>query len=159
MTDPVTSPDVALLGVTNEIVGVLEVTPEIVTINVEAPEVITIVVDNSAKSGTTYLASYGDATPVIIFNVPAGQAVDKIDIEVLETWDGDGATVRLGTLTDPGKFFDTAPVLEVELTALAIFSKDFQELGPLQILLSVNPGITPTQGKIRVQISTTPQGN
>lgn len=173
-----TSPDTALLGVTNELVGlltptvdlveigvsnesvgVLEAVTETVAISVESPEVISLVIDNSSKSGTTYLASYGDASPAIVFDVPADQAVDKVDIEVLEEWDGVGATILLGTLAAPDLFFGITPVQEVELTSLAMFSKDFQVLGPVQVLLTIVPGTTPTKGTVRIQITTTPQGN
>lgn len=109
----------------------------------------------AAGSGTTYLASYGDATPALVFSLPANQAIDNIDIEVTEVWDGPGATIRLGTLAQPGKYFDST---DTELLDLNVFAKAFAELGPVQIYITINPGSSPTKGKVRVQISTTTAG-
>jgi len=108
-----------------------------------------------AAIGTTYLASFGDSTPAIIFVVPAGQALDNIDVEITEVWDGPGAFISIGTPGDPAKFFGTN---ETELTDLAVFSKTFSDLGLPQVQITISPGPSPTTGKVRIQITTTKAG-
>jgi hypothetical protein len=107
-------------------------------------------------SGTTYLASYGDVSPSVVFDVPADQALASIDVDVVETWAAAGANIKIGVVGTPEKYFDAS---ETILTELASFSKDFSELGPIQIILTITPGTTPTPtGKVRIQISTTKAG-
>lgn len=108
-----------------------------------------------AAVGTTHLANFGDSTPSIIFTVPVGQALDNIDVEVTEVWDGPGASISIGTPANPTKYFD---VFETELTALAVFSKTFSDLGLPQVQITISPGPSPTTGKVRVQITTTKAG-
>lgn len=109
----------------------------------------------AAAMGTTYLASYGDATPSIVYELPASQAINGISIEVTEPWDGVGAYIQLGVNGSLDHFFDPT---ETELTSVATFSKDFSDTGPLQVVITLHPGSSPTAGKVRVQISTTSSG-
>jgi hypothetical protein len=106
-------------------------------------------------NGTTYLASYGDATPQVIFDLPAGFALSVMDVEVTETWDGIGAAIQIGVVGEAGRYFADN---ETELTALACFSKDFTELGPKQIVVTITPGGPASQGKVHIQVSTTTAG-
>jgi hypothetical protein len=106
-------------------------------------------------SGTTYLASYGDSTPAIIFDLLSGQAINAIDVSVTEAWNGTGASIQIGVVGEPDRYY---AALDTELTSIASFSKDFAELGPKQIILTITPGSTPTTGKVRIQVSTTLAG-
>jgi hypothetical protein len=108
-----------------------------------------------ARMGTMYIASYGDATPSLVYELPANQAIADISIEVTEPWDGVGAYLQLGVNGSFDHFFDPT---ETELTSVATFSKDFSDTGPLQVVLTLHPGSSPTTGKVRVQISTTSAG-
>ena len=105
--------------------------------------------------GTTTLVSYGDSTPSDIYYLDSNQTINGIDIAVIEAWDGIGASIQIGTPAQPGLLFDS---LESELSAVATFSKDFTALGPMTIRVTITPGTSPTTGKARIQISTTPRG-
>lgn len=110
---------------------------------------------SSASGGTTYLASFGDATPATIMDLPDSLALDQISVNVTEEWDGVGASIEIGVVGETDRFFSA---LDTELTSIATFSKDFLEVGPKQITLTINPGVSPTSGKVHIQISTTPVG-
>jgi hypothetical protein len=109
----------------------------------------------SNGTGTTYLASYGDSTPALIFTLPLGQALGSIDVGVTEVWNGVGASIQVGVVGEAGRYFDSS---ETELTEIATFSKDFSDLGPKLIIITINPGLSPSAGKVRIQISTTSSG-
>jgi hypothetical protein len=120
------------------------------------PQALDTLINSQLYVGTTHLAHYGDANPVVIFTITGAQALDHIDLDVVEVWDGGGGpSITLGVLGDPARYFDST---ESDLTELALFSKDFSELGPIQFLLTINPGSSPTTGQVRIQISTTPAG-
>jgi hypothetical protein len=113
-----------------------------------------------APNGTTMLVRFDSASPTGPFDLPVydvlvTQALDKIDIEVLEAWDGAGATIEVGILGQPDKYFSST---DTELTYLARFSKEFADIGPNQIIVTVTPGTSPTTGQIRIQVATTPAG-
>lgn len=117
--------------------------------------IIDAAVAATSSGGTTYLAAFGDATPATVFTVPPTQALDSIDVEVIETWDGVGATVHIGVAGDPTRYFGSA---DLELTELASFTKAFTTLGTAPIVIIIFGGASPTRGKLRLQISTTAAG-
>jgi hypothetical protein len=109
----------------------------------------------SVASGTTYLANYNNVSPFLFFEVPLGQTLTSIDVEVLQVWDGAGAAIEIGTLGTPDEFYQAD---ETELTSLVTFAKGFSELGPVDIYLTITPGLGASTGQIRIQVTTTPTG-
>jgi hypothetical protein len=110
---------------------------------------------SGGPAGTTIRFSYGDAATAHTFDVLAGEALNTIDLAILEVWDGIGAAVLIGTPTDPDAFFDST---DSELDAIASFSKDFFELGPLTVRITIIPGAAASTGQARAQISLTKAG-
>jgi len=98
--------------------------------------------------GDTYTAAFGDATPANLFDVPVDFVLEGIRVVVLETWDGIGANIQLGTAGDPDRFF---AIGDTELTAEVSFDKGFHDLGPLTIQLTIAPGVGASQGQIQIQ--------
>lgn len=109
-----------------------------------------------ARDGSTYLASYGDSTPAVVFDLPAGVLLKGISVVVTQLWAAAGASVEIGVVGEPDRYFDST---ESDLTELATYAKEFSELGPRQIIITITPGSTPTPtGEVRLQISTLPIG-
>ncbi|MEY2653571.1 MAG: hypothetical protein RLZZ524_599 [Pseudomonadota bacterium] len=111
---------------------------------------------SDALGGTTYLCTYGDATPALVLDVPAGQAVAALIVAIVEAWDGDGAALSLGTMADPGAYMPSA---EIELAeADTAFASDAAILGPASIYVHITPGLNAAHGSARIQIITTKKG-
>jgi hypothetical protein len=100
----------------------------------------------------TYNANFGDATPAIIWNVPANRVLDIIDVMVTEVWNGTGANIRIGVTGELDKYYAAS---DTELDKLAAYQKDFCEDGPIELLLSIVPGSGATTGKVCIQVTTT----
>lgn len=103
----------------------------------------------SVQGGTTTI-TFGMVSPTNVFAVPAGQAVDRVTVEVTAVWDGVGATVTLGSASVD----DVYSTDELPLQELALYDKDIYLAGPAIIRAYISPGATPTTGAIRVQVST-----
>lgn len=102
--------------------------------------------------GFVYKASFGDASPATIFTVPLGSALDRLTVEVTETWNGTGASVTVGTVATPDLLFDTTDTV---LDALATFDKDTYLEGSVAIILTIVTGVGASQGKVTIQGSVT----
>jgi len=117
---------------------------------------LTTWIDFSASgNGTTYLANYGDASPVPIFTLLSNQALDKIDVTIIQAFNGVGASIKIGVAGQDDRYFEA---IDTELGLLATFSKDFSDLGPKIITITITPGTGASSGQVRIQISTTPSG-
>lgn len=105
-----------------------------------------------ATGASEVVINYGDPQPVNAFTIPSNKRILSIDVHVLQAFNGVGASVIVGTPAQPNLFFDTG---DTELdVADQFFSKDFAELGPLTVQVTVNPGTSPTSGQILVTITT-----
>lgn len=118
-------------------------------------DLVTWLPQASSGGGTTYLAHFGDSTPATIYALLDTQALNTIDVAVTEVWNGPGAGIQIGVVGNPGKYFDTT---DSDLTEIATFSKDFSELGPQVLIITITPGASPSTGQARIQISTTAAG-
>lgn len=96
-------------------------------------------------------------SPVLAFTVPAGQALDNVELHVEEVWNGAGASVLVGDGTTADRFLGAA---DVELDAVATFERDFDDApGPIPVVVTFAPGTGATTGRCRLQISTTAAGS
>jgi hypothetical protein len=95
--------------------------------------------------------------PVLAFTVPAGQALDNVELHVEEVWNGAGAAVLVGDGTTVDRFLGAG---DVELDLLATFERDFDDApGPIPVVVTFAPGTGATTGRCRLQISTTAAGS
>ena len=113
------------------------------------------VISSVNTNGGTYVANYNEVFPVNFITLSALETIDKIGIKITESFDGAGATLKLGNTLDDDAFFETT---EVELTEEMTFEKDFSEDGPQTLKLTIVPGSAASQGQVKIQISTTKQG-
>lgn len=107
-------------------------------------------------TGGTYTAKYNEVYPVTFYIVPESQALDKISVSITESFNGSGATLKIGTAASESKYFD---VSDTDLTTVDVtYEKDFSESGEISLKLTIDPGIGATQGEVQIQISATKQG-
>lgn len=112
--------------------------------------------DGSMPGGTTYLVDITTSPAgVVILNLPAAQALDNVEVQILEAWNGTGASIAVGKVGTPSAYFAAG---DVDVTELGTTEADFDELGPLSVLVTVTPGTGATTGQARVQITTTAKG-
>lgn len=94
------------------------------------------------------------ATIQDILLVPDSRVVSAVEIYVLEAFDGVGAALKVGTPVTDDLFFET---VDSDLTALDLtFCKSFSVIGPVTVRVTLVPGASPTVGKARVVVTTTP---
>jgi hypothetical protein len=106
--------------------------------------------------GTTFLFSFNEVTPSIVFMLPAGQSLDNVEIQILDAWDGVGASIAIGVIGSPNLFF--APgVIEPDLAG-ATFEVDEDLAGPQTVIATWVPGAGATSGTARIQLTVTETG-
>lgn len=107
----------------------------------------------TAIRGFVYTVFYGDVSPELVFTIPAGQSLDVISVEIVEAWDGSGASITVGTAGDPDLVFSTS---DIELTIAGIvFEKNVNISGVVDIQVTIIPGSGASSGSIIIQGSTT----
>ncbi len=107
--------------------------------------------------GYTALITWSDASPVAVWTMPTGQSLDNIEVQVIEAWDGAGASITIGTAGDPARYFATG---DSELgVAGRTYEQDFDEAGLIAIVCTVTPGAGASTGQVRLQITTTATGS
>lgn len=112
--------------------------------------------DGTMPGGTTYLVDIDtDPAGVVILNLPSNQALDNVEVEVLEAWNGTGASLAVGKVGAPSAYFAAG---DVDVSELGVLGADFADLGALSVLVTVTPGTGATTGRARIQITTTHKG-
>lgn len=112
--------------------------------------------DGTMPGGTTYLVDITtDPAGVVILNLPSTQALDNVEVEVLEAWNGTGASIAVGKVGTPSAYFAAG---DVDVTELGTTETDCDDLGALSVLVTVTPGTGATTGQARIQITTTAKG-
>jgi hypothetical protein len=95
--------------------------------------------------------------PVTAWTLPANCRLDNIEVHVVESWDGVGAAITIGKAGSPSYFYDAT---QTELAVADVtFEQDFDEAGPLPIIVTVTPGTGATKGSVRLQITVTEAGS
>lgn len=108
--------------------------------------------------GYTVLVPYSlTPNPTVVWQLPAAQRLDNIEVHVLQAWDGVGASVQIGVSGQPALFFSAADS-ELDVGG-ETFVKDFDAAGPVDLLVTVAPGTGATQGQVRLQITVTEAGS
>lgn len=96
--------------------------------------------------------AFDDTSPITLMCVPVTEVMLELAVHIIEAFDGVGATAKLGTPVDDDLFFETG---ETELSIVDIgFFKNFIEDGDFDLKLTVDPGVLPTTGKLRVVVTT-----
>lgn len=105
--------------------------------------------------GTVVEAVWNQVSPALVYAVPAGQVATSVTVEVTETWDGVGAAISLGDGVTPDLYLQAG---ETELTALASFDKTIHTIAAASVYLTITPGSGASQGRVRLRITSLPQG-
>jgi hypothetical protein len=110
-----------------------------------------------STGGYTLQIAFNATSPVAVFTVPSTQAIDNIEVHVLEAWDGAGASISLGVSGDTDRFIGPA---DCDLTVEGrTYEVDRDDVGPVTIIATIVPGSGATAGIVRVQITTTAAGD
>jgi hypothetical protein len=104
-------------------------------------------------SSTTFTRS--STSPVTVFELPSGQALTNITVEILEAWDGVGASIEVGVPGDTDRYIEAS---DLTLGVLALFATHAYDVGVLTIIATINPGAGSTTGQARIQITAIPVG-
>jgi len=96
--------------------------------------------------------SFGDASPAVVWTVPAASEIALVSLDVKTPFDGSGATCRLGTAASPGLLLDSP---QVDLTVDATFevTPRLELAAGEQIYLTIVPGAGPSQGSGQILIT------
>lgn len=106
--------------------------------------------------GNALTVAWDEVSPRLVLSVPEGQAINRMDIHIIDAWDGSGASLTVGDAVDPAAFFAAS---DVELDTPGVtFSRDFDRRGVFEIVAHFTGGVGATQGRARVQVSVTRSG-
>jgi hypothetical protein len=103
--------------------------------------------------GISTLVNYNDVSPKAVLTIPAGQAINGVQIAVLTPFNGASPSVTIGVNGNQSKYMAAADS-DVTMGG-ASFEADADDVGPLTVNVYITPGAGCTQGQIEVQISTT----
>lgn len=107
--------------------------------------------------GYSVLIPWNAVSPVTAWTLPASNRLDNIEVHVVDAWDGVGASISVGTPGDADAFFTPA---QSELDVAGItYEQDFDQAGPISIIVTVVPGTGATMGAVRLQITVTEAGS
>lgn len=95
--------------------------------------------------------NFDDASPSLVFAVPAGAIVAEVSLHVVTAFDGASPTATVGTDADPAAFLTT---VQSDLTdADSIWEASADEAGPVNVNVTLVPGAGATQGQITVRVT------
>jgi hypothetical protein len=99
---------------------------------------------NGQGAAIPYVFSWGDATPALIANVPAGKVVFKVEVVLLAAFNV-ASTVTVGDAGNTSRLFSTA---DIDLSSAATYQSNPNHLyGSLTAVnLYVSPGVGNSQG-------------
>jgi len=99
---------------------------------------------NGQGAAIPYVFSWGDATPALIANIPAGKVVFKVEVVLLTAFNV-ASTVTVGDSGNTSRLFSTA---DIDLSSAATYQSNPNHLyGSLAAVnLYVSPGVGNSQG-------------
>ena len=148
-----------------------QATPVQVVVQPQAPVLITLGAEQgpsgpegpegpagAAGDGTHHIVvnfSFGDATPALLGNVPAGKRVLQGWINIVTAFDGIGAALTVGSVAAPGDLLAADANLP-SLVASYEFAPNVAYLVDTDVFLTIVPGSGATQGsgQVVLQIET-----
>ncbi len=109
--------------------------------------------DGGAVGGISFDVNFNDTSPVSILALPAGQAINGVQVKVLTTFDGASPSVTVGVTGDQSRYMAAADSDVAQ--AGTVWEQDADDPGPQTVKVWITPGAGATQGKVRVQITAT----
>jgi hypothetical protein len=94
---------------------------------------------------------YNAAYPFAVLALPAGQALDEVEVIMEIPFNDPTATIEVGIPSSHGAYMTAG---DVDVTSTDSFEREASAVGPLTVFVYCNPG-TSTAGKFVVQIVTT----